>query len=90
ACIVAVDPRYFRPTKVETPLGDPTRARQQLDRQQLGYTREDFFADLVREMMREEMQEAERDLLRISDGFTIVRKRDLLQAQQWKRLTDRK
>src|SRR5690606_14358566 len=29
-CIVAVDPRYFRPTEVETLLGDPTKAREKL------------------------------------------------------------
>lgn len=57
-CIVSVDPRYFRPTEVETLLGDPSKARDKL-----GWTPKISFAELVREMMREDMKSAQRDEL---------------------------
>lgn len=57
-CIVAVDPRYFRPTEVETLLGDPTKAREKL-----GWQPQTSFAELVGEMMREDMKSAQRDEL---------------------------
>lgn len=57
-CIVAVDPRYFRPTEVETLLGDPSKAREKL-----GWQPQTSFAELVREMMREDMKSAQRDEL---------------------------
>jgi GDPmannose 4,6-dehydratase len=63
-CIVAVDPRYFRPTEVETLLGDPTKAREQL-----GWTPRIRFAELVSEMMREDLKSAERDELVKKHGF---------------------
>jgi len=56
--IVAVDPRYFRPTEVETLLGDASKARRKL-----GWTPKIRFADLVAEMMREDLKAAERDEL---------------------------
>ncbi len=57
-CIVAVDPRYFRPTEVETLLGDPTKAREKL-----GWTPKVNFRELVAEMVREDLKSAERDEL---------------------------
>ncbi len=45
-CIVAVDPRYFRPTEVETLLGDPTKAKEKL-----GWTPKITFDELVAEMV---------------------------------------
>jgi GDPmannose 4,6-dehydratase len=66
-CIVAVDPRYFRPTEVETLLGDPTKAKQKL-----GWTPKTSFSDLVAEMMREDMKSAERDELVTQHGYTAV------------------
>lgn len=56
-CIVAVDPRYFRPTEVETLLGDATKARQKL-----GWVPKISFAELVSEMARSDMLLAEFDL----------------------------
>ena len=50
-CIVQVDPRYFRPTEVETLLGDPSKAKQKL-----GWTPQISFEDLVAEMVREGLQ----------------------------------
>jgi len=68
-CIVAVDPRYFRPTEVETLLGDPTKAREKL-----GWEPEISFEQLVGEMMREDLKEAERDHLCRREGYpTLVR-----------------
>lgn len=54
--IVAVDPRYYRPTEVETLLGDPTRAREEL-----GWQPRTSFVDLVREMVQHDLEEANRD-----------------------------
>ena len=64
-CIVAVDPRYFRPTEVETLLGDATKARLKL-----GWVPRIRFADLVSEMMREDLKSAERDELVKQHGFS--------------------
>ncbi|MDT7849341.1 GDP-mannose 4,6-dehydratase [Methylophilus sp. VKM B-3414] len=64
-CIVAVDPRYFRPTEVETLLGDAGKAKQKL-----GWTPKISFEALVSEMMREDMKSAERDELVRRHGFS--------------------
>jgi len=63
-CIVQVDPRYFRPTEVETLLGDPTKARQKL-----GWTPTTSFHELVAEMVREDLKSATRDELVKKHGF---------------------
>ena len=62
--IVKVDPRYYRPTEVETLLGDPTKAREKL-----GWTPRITFAELVSEMMREDLILARRDELVRTKGF---------------------
>ncbi|MBS1227027.1 MAG: gmd [Proteobacteria bacterium] len=63
--IVKVDPRYFRPTEVETLLGDPTKAREKL-----GWTPKTTFSELVCEMVREDLKSAERDELVKKHGYT--------------------
>jgi GDPmannose 4,6-dehydratase len=63
-CIVAVDSRYFRPTEVETLLGDATKAREKL-----GWTPQISFKALVAEMMREDLKSAERDELVKRHGY---------------------
>ena len=63
-CIVAVDPRYFRPTEVETLLGDPTKAKEKL-----GWVPKISFDELVAEMVREDLKDAERDELCKREGF---------------------
>jgi GDPmannose 4,6-dehydratase len=63
-CIVAVDPRYFRPTEVETLLGDPTKAKEKL-----GWTPKITFDELVTEMVREDLKSAERDELIKRHGY---------------------
>jgi GDPmannose 4,6-dehydratase len=65
-CIVSVDPRYFRPTEVETLLGDASKARAKL-----GWTPKITFRDLVAEMVRQDLKEAERDELVKRHGFNI-------------------
>jgi GDPmannose 4,6-dehydratase len=65
-CIVAVDPRYFRPTEVETLLGDPTKARIKL-----GWKPRVKFPELVAEMVREDLAAAGRDELCRSEGYKV-------------------
>lgn len=64
--IIAVDPRYFRPTEVETLLGDPSKAKRQL-----GWKPQITFESLVREMTRADLEEAKRDELCQRAGFQI-------------------
>jgi GDPmannose 4,6-dehydratase len=66
-CVVAVDPRYFRPTEVETLLGDPTKAKEKL-----GWTPKTTFAELVSEMVREDFKTAERDELVKKHGYQAM------------------
>ena len=54
--IVRVDPQYFRPAEVETLLGDASKARQEL-----GWTPETSFDELVREMVESDLEEAKRN-----------------------------
>jgi GDPmannose 4,6-dehydratase len=67
-CIVEVDPRYFRPTEVETLLGDPTKAKTKL-----GWEPRTSFAELVAEMVREDLKDAERDELCHREGYKAYR-----------------
>jgi GDPmannose 4,6-dehydratase len=62
--IVAVDARYYRPTEVDTLLGDATKARQKL-----GWVPKISFAELVREMVAEDLKLAQRDTLVQDAGF---------------------
>ncbi len=66
--IVRVDPRYFRPTEVETLLGDPTKAKQKL-----GWTAEVSFAKLVEEMVEADLDLAKRDALVAKEGYKVYR-----------------
>jgi len=66
-CIVAVDPRYFRPTEVETLLGDPSKAKNKL-----GWTPKITFDELVAEMVREDLKAAERDELVKKHGYKAM------------------
>jgi len=65
--IVQVDPRYFRPTEVETLLGDATKAREKL-----GWTPKITFGELVAEMVREDLKAAERDELIKKHGYQAM------------------
>ncbi len=63
-CIVAVDPRYFRPAEVASLLGDATKAKEKL-----GWVPKISFKELVSEMMREDLRSAERDELVKKHGY---------------------
>lgn len=63
-CIIAVDPKYFRPAEVETLLGDASKAKSKL-----GWTPAIAFDELVAEMVREDLKSAERDELVKRHGF---------------------
>jgi len=62
--IVSVDPRYFRPTEVETLLGDPTKAFNQL-----GWKPKTTLEELVAEMVRADLEVARKDELCHQHGF---------------------
>ena len=64
--IVRIDPRYFRPSEVDTLLGDPTKARTKL-----GWKPKVSFAQLVAEMMREDVRLAQRDELARTHGHKV-------------------
>ncbi len=70
-CIVAIDPRYYRPTEVETLLGDATKAKQKL-----GWTPKTSFQSLVTEMMQEDLKIARRDQLVRQQGFRYYAPRE--------------
>lgn len=64
--LVAVDPRYFRPTEVDTLLGDAARAKQKL-----GWCPRVSFEQLVEEMSQEDLKHAERDRLVKQHGHRV-------------------
>ena len=64
--VVQVDSRYFRPTEVETLLGDPTKAREKL-----GWVPKITFDELVAEMVREDFKSAQRDELVKKHGYSV-------------------
>ncbi len=64
--IVAVNPRYFRPTEVESLLGDPTKAREKL-----GWKTKITLEEMVKEMMENDINVAKRDSLVKKHGFKI-------------------
>ena len=71
ACIVAIDPRYLRPTEVDTLLGDASRARELL-----GWQPKVSFDELVAEMAREDLKSAERDALVERHGYSAAARRE--------------
>lgn len=64
--IVRIDPRYFRPTEVETLLGDPGKARDQL-----GWKPEITVAQMCQEMVAFDLQQARRHALLKANGFDV-------------------
>jgi GDPmannose 4,6-dehydratase len=69
--IVKVDPRYFRPTEVETLLGDPSKAKAKL-----GWVPEITFDTLVKDMVEGDLQIARRDAVIAREGFKTFKYRE--------------
>lgn len=69
--VVQVDPHYFRPTEVEALLGDPTKARQKL-----GWEPEITFEEMIAEMVKHDIKEAQMDVLCKNSGFTIMNRHE--------------
>ena len=66
-CVVAVDPRYFRNSEVETLLGDPSKAKEKL-----GWVPKISFDELVAEMVQADLSAAQRDDLVKSHGYQAM------------------
>ena len=62
--VVSVDPQYFRPTEVESLLGDPSKAHREL-----GWKPQTTFDEMVEEMVEHDLQEAQRDALVEKHGY---------------------
>jgi GDPmannose 4,6-dehydratase len=65
--IVAVDPRYFRPTEVETLLGDPAKAKAEL-----GWVPEITLQDMITEMVAYDLDQAKRHALLLKHGYEVA------------------
>ena len=65
--VVAVDPRYFRPTEVDLLLGDPTKAETKL-----GWKREYKLEELVNDMMKSDLHLMTKDQYLKEGGYTIM------------------
>ena len=62
--IISVDPRYFRPTEVETLLGDPTKANDKL-----GWNPEISFKEMIEEMIEHDLEETVREVICSRNGY---------------------
>jgi len=71
ARIVAIDPRYFRPTEVESLLGDAAKARQKL-----GWMPKTSFVELVAEMVREELALARYEVMCRNEGLPVLNRHE--------------
>lgn len=69
--IVKIDARYFRPTEVDTLLGDPSKAQQKL-----GWKAEISFQHLVKEMVEADLHSARRDALVAREGFRTYQRHE--------------
>ena len=65
--LVEVDPRYFRPTEVDLLLGDSSKARREL-----GWTPKYDLPALIKEMVREDMKEAQKENFLKNEGYEIL------------------
>ena len=64
--IIAVDPRYFRPTEVETLLGDPSKAKERL-----GWVPEITVEEMCAEMISSDLHDAKRQALLKKHGYAL-------------------
>ena len=65
--IVKIDPSYFRPTEVETLLGDPSKAKNQL-----GWVPEITVQEMCREMVRHDLEQAKQQVLLRNNGYATT------------------
>jgi GDPmannose 4,6-dehydratase len=66
-CIVSIDRKYYRPTEVDTLLGDPTKAKEKL-----GWSPKVTFKELVKEMIESDLQLAKKDALLKQHGHKVL------------------
>jgi GDPmannose 4,6-dehydratase len=64
--IVQIDPRYYRPTEVETLLGDPTKAKEKL-----GWTPEITLDQMIEEMVSNDLDQAKQHALLKKHGYAV-------------------
>ncbi|MCE2681056.1 MAG: GDP-mannose 4,6-dehydratase, partial [Burkholderiales bacterium] len=64
--MVAIDPRYFRPSEVETLLGDPTKAKEKL-----GWVPQITLPEMVKEMVAADLSEAQQTALLKKHGYKV-------------------
>jgi len=64
--IIKIDPRYYRPTEVETLLGDPTKAKEKL-----GWTPQITVQEMIKEMVKYDLDQAKQHAILKSHGFSI-------------------
>ena len=65
--VIKIDPRYFRPTEVETLLGDPSKAKKKL-----GWTPQISLKELISEMIKNDSQEAKKEKLLREKGYEVL------------------
>ena len=69
--VVKIDPRYFRPTEVETLLGNPEKAKREL-----GWEAKISFEEMISEMVEHDMEESRRDILCLNSGFKVLERNE--------------
>jgi GDPmannose 4,6-dehydratase len=69
--VLRIDPRYYRPTEVETLLGDPTKAKTKL-----GWTPEITLDEMITEMVASDLAKARQHALLKSHGYSIAISQD--------------
>jgi len=69
--LIRIDPRYFRPTEVDSLLGDAAKARRVL-----GWRPERTLADLIKEMIDRDLELARREALMRREGFEVFRRHE--------------
>ncbi len=65
--VIKIDPRYFRPTEVETLLGDPSKAKKKL-----GWTPQISLKELISEMIKNDSQDAKKEKLLREKGYEVL------------------
>jgi len=65
--VLAVDPKYFRPTEVDLLIGDPSKAKQKL-----GWECQYDLQDLVKDMMQSDLKLMKKDQFLKDNGFTTL------------------